>query len=187
MTLLYLRTAKTASSTVNDWLGPIHSKNVTHNIRYLWEKNNKSMIEEALNKNYFIFTTVRHPYTRTVSCWQQAIRSTWIRNTASFDEYLDWNFRGTTAHIETHNMPISEYLKDYLDKINLVVKYENFQEKLTQMQKLFDMPVRRFGNFNPKNVEIDYKKLLTKERKDKIYEIYKEDFKAFDYSKTIDF
>jgi len=76
--LLYLRTSKTASSTVNDWLGPDHSQNVTHNIR-------------------------------------------------------------------------------------------------------------RFGNFNPKNVEIDYKSLLTKERKDKIYETHKEDFKAFDYSKTIDF
>ena len=187
MSLLYVRTAKTASSTVNAWLGPIHSKNVTHNLKYLWEENNKSMIEKALDKNYFLFTTVRHPYTRTVSCWQQAIRSAWIRNTASFDEYLDWNFRGTTTHIETHNMPISEYLEDYLDKIHLFVKYENFKEKLNQMKELFEIEVKTFGHYNAKDVSIDYKELLTQERKDKIYELHKSDFDTFNYSKTIDF
>lgn len=184
--IFYLRTSKTASSTINDWLGPDYSQNVTHNIRSLDADYNKSRIEKAINKHYFIFTTVRHPYTRTISCWQQAIRSSWIPKEATFDDYLNWNFRGTTEHIETHNMPISEYLKDYLDKINLVIKYENFQEKLVQMQQLFDMPIRRFGHFNPKTVKIDHKGLLTKERKEKIYETHKEDFKAFDYSKTID-
>ena len=187
MTVFYIRTAKTASSTVNDWLGADYSNNVTNNTRYLDHGYNKNKIEDAIQKNYFIFTTVRHPYTKAVSCWRQAIRTAWIPKNSTFDDYLNWNYREIdNVHAETHNMPISEYLAPYLNKINLVVKYENFQEKLVQMQQLFDMPVRRFGHFNPIEIEVNYAELLTQERKDKIYNQHKADFEAFNYSKTID-
>lgn len=187
MTVFYIRTAKTASSTVNDWLGSDYSRNVTNNTRYLSHGYNKAKIEEALNKNYFIFTTVRHPFTRAISCWRQAIRTSWLHKNSTFDDYLDWNYRQiNNIHAETHNMPISEYLEPYLNNINLVVKYENFQEKLVQMQQLFEMPVRQFGHYNPIEIEVNYTELLTKERKDKIYRLYKKDFDTFNYTKTID-
>jgi len=191
--IFYIRTAKTASSTVNDWLGSNYSRNVTNNTRYLDHEYNKNKIEDAINKNYFIFTTVRHPYTRAISCWRQAIRTSWLHKNSTFDDYLDWNYQfgkvsiSNNIHAITHNMPISEYLAPYLHKINLVVKYENFQEKLVQMQQLFEMPVRRFGHFNPTEIKVNYAELLTQERKDKIYHQYKADFEAFNYSKTIDF
>ena len=188
MSLLYVRTAKTASSTVNDWLGADYSRNVTYNQKYLSDSYNKSKIEDALNKNYFIFTTVRHPYTRAVSCWQQAIRTSWLPKNSTFDDYLNWNYREiNNIHAETHNIPISEYLEPYLNNIDLVVKYENFQEKLVLMQQLFEMPIRQFGHYNPIGIKVNYAEILTEERKDKIYRLYKKDFDTFNYSKTIDF
>ena len=173
---------------MNDWLGADYSRNVTYNQKYLSDSYNKSKIEDALNKNYFIFTTVRHPYTRAVSCWQQAIRTSWLPKNSTFDDYLNWDYREiNNIHAETHNIPISEYLEPYLNNIDLVVKYENFQEKLVLMQQLFEMPIRQFGHYNPIGIKVNYAEILTEERKDKIYRLYKKDFDAFNYSKTIDF
>jgi len=76
MSLLYVRTAKTASSSVNAWMGP--KTGSTFNQRFLTEPPNDLKVSKALEYNHYIFTTVRSPFTRAISCWQQSIRSSWI-------------------------------------------------------------------------------------------------------------
>ena len=186
MSLLYVRTAKTASSTVNDWCGP--ELLVTFNQRFLDHEPNEKNIKIGLERKDYLFTTVRNPFTRALSQWQQALKSNWIKKDTSFDDFLDWDFRSSQSeHIDTHICSLTEYLSPLLCKINKIIKIENLEKELRDLEKKFNLPERRIGSFNQGNYrkEMDYHQFYSPERVKKLMKRYEEDFDTFQYSKNV--
>jgi len=191
MSLLYIRTAKTASSTVNAWMGP--KTGSTFNQRFLTEPPNDLKVSKALEYNHYIFTTVRNPFTRAISCWQQSIRSNWIPKDSPFEYFLDQDFsKIDITHNKTHVIPLTEYLDPYFNKIKKFVKIEQLEKDLREIEEKFGMekrPIKAYnrGNYRTPRDGFDYKSFYTKERIERVIDKYFDDFMAFDYSKSIDF
>ena len=70
--ILFLRTAKTASSFIAHW-GSINGLRITNNQTFVNHKHNQTMID---NSN-FIFTSVRNPYRRAYSCYKYFMKGKW--------------------------------------------------------------------------------------------------------------
>ena len=191
MSLLYVRTAKTASSSVAAWMGP--KTGHTFNQRFLTEPPNDLKISKALEYNHYLFTTVRNPFTRAISCWQQSMRSNWIPKDSPFEFFLDQDFsKITDTHNKTHVVPLTEYLDPYFNKIKKFVKVEQLEKDLREIEEMFGMekrPIKAYnrGNYRTPRDGFDYKSFYTKERIERVIDKYFDDFMAFDYSKSIDF
>ena len=191
MSLLYIRTAKTASSSVNAWMGP--KTGSTFNQRFLTESPNDLKISKALEYNHYLFTTVRNPFTRAISCWQQSLRSSWIPKDSPFEFFLDQDFsKITDTHNKTHVIPLTEYLDPYFNKIKKFVKVEQLEKDLREIEETFGMekrPIKAYnrGTYRHPRDGFDYKSFYTKERIERVIDKYFDDFMAFDYSKSIDF
>jgi len=186
--ILYIRTAKTASSTLNNWCGS--DVDVTFNQNFLDVPPNKPQIDAAIDKGAYLFTTVRNPFTRAISCWQQSVRSNWIKKDVSFQEFLEMDFESLpTNHAITHNIPLADYLEPYMDKINNFVKVEKLEEELPKIASQFGLKKKVIGNNNASNFMKDktLNQVYNNETKQLVLDKYSKDFEAFGYSKSIDF
>jgi len=189
VTLLYVRTAKTASSTMNAWIGV--DAPVTFNQRFLTEPQNKNLIDQAIAKGHCLITTVRDPWTRAISCWQQSLRSAWIDHRTSFKDYLKIDFhKFDSLHTITHNVSLVEYLDPYMDKIDRFLKTEKLDVELPALAKEFGLKKDKvIGSYNKSKFMDDkaLKDVYDEEARELVLKKYKDDFDAFNYSKTIDF
>ena len=186
MDLLYIRTAKTASSTVNAWIGP--KTGVTFNQRFLTEPPNDIKVAKAIEYGHYLFTTIRNPFTRALSCWKQAMRICWIGKDVSFEDFLDINFHKILhPHYMTHTIPLADYLKNYLGRLDKIAKLETIQEDMDDICKTLNLEkskVRhdRLGKYDHEECLKFYNnpKIV-----DKVRKVYAVDFEAFNYSKDI--
>ena len=184
--LLYLRTAKTASSTVNAWCGA--DIKTTFNKRFLWEAPNQPEIETALAKKWYLFTTVRNPFTRAISCWRQANKAAWIRNEVTFKDFLNLDFNSfESSWAITHTIPVAEYLEPYMDKIDNFIKIENITEELRKIEKKFNLKQREVKKYNESRYMDDksLKDVYDDEAIQMVLDKYSIDFETFNYSKSI--
>ena len=181
--LLYLRTSKTASSTVNDWCGTIIP--ATHNIKFLDHGPNEKLVQEAIEKGDHLFTTVRNPFTRAISQWQECIKSSWLPKDTPFEDYFLFDYTKVSEHCHTHNCTLTEYLSPYLCKIKTIIKTEELEKSLRQMEKDFYLPEHRIGFFNKSNIKFNYQEFYTDERIELVLDKYSIDFETFNYSKSI--
>jgi len=185
VSLFYIRTSKTGSSTVNDWCGVNIS--TTDNRDFLDSKNNYYMVNAAIDKGSTLFTTVRNPFTRAISCWQQAIRMSWIKDTRTFEEYFRWDYRTCTPHAYTHNCSITEYLSPFLGKIKIFIKMEELGHSLRHLEINYNLPEREIGFINKADYarNFDYRGFYTYERIKLVLDRFYVDFDTFNYSKSI--
>lgn len=149
---------------------------------------NVGLKEKLSEKKYFTFTIVRNPFTRAISCWKQAMRIEWIGKDVSFEDYLNIPFHKIlNPHYMTHTIPLADYLKDYLDELDKVVKLETVQKDMDEIcdkLHLDKTPIRhdRPGKYDYKEM---YKLYDNPHLIDKVREVFKVDFETFDYSKDI--
>lgn len=180
---LYLRTSKTGSSTLTEWLRPYNIPS-TNNVRYLSFHENENLFNEHFKNDHFIFTSIRNPYERAISCWQQAIASAWIERECSFEKFLDLDFQGfESEHARTHLIPLTEYLYSVLDKIQFIIRLENLENCLRslceQLKIEYHQPGHVYsGGYNKKEFLNKYLNPLNKK---KIEKKYKSDFEYFGY------
>lgn len=177
---LYIRTAKTGSSTIAHWCKEFDTP-FTKNSIALEEKENAEKLNYHFKENHFLFYSIRNPYERAVSCWQQCLTSKWMNDSFTFEKFLDLDFKDSVnEHMRTHIIPLTEYLGPWIDKVDFIIRLENF---LPCMKRLCD------------ELEISYKdpghhyrgtydrsnKCLNSLNKKKIEERYKADFEFFGY------
>lgn len=182
---LYIRTAKTGSSSIVNWCVS-HGHNIPHTEvrKTLDNPDNKNKIHTHFRDESFLFYSIRNPYDRAISCWQQAVRSSWIPTNTSFEQFLDFDFHQTMPHTHalTHVIPMTEYLAPVLDKVNFIVRLENFENCMKRLSDELEIPYKDPGHHYKGNYNrIIVKDLLTPINKKKIQEKYKADFEFFSY------
>ena len=187
--IFYLRTAKTGSSSISHWCYQ-HQTHITNNMLPLDKGENAGLKEKLEEKKYFIFTTVRNPFTRAISCWQQSIRSNWIPKDSPFEFFLDQDLsKITDTHNKTHVIPLTEYLDPYFNKIKKFVKVEQLEKDLREIEEMFGTEKRPIKAYNRGTYrthrQFDFKSFYTKERIERVIDKYLEDFDTFQYSKNV--
>jgi len=182
MKALYIRTAKTGSSSIVRWGQNYFS--YTHNKETLDSENNKTKLENHFKQNHFLFYSIRNPYDRAISCWQQCIASGWEEKDFTFDKFLNLDFdKIDNEHMLTHTQPLTEYLGTWIDKVDFVVRLENFESCLKRLAEHLEMPFKKVvheysGNYNKKKYANKYLNTLNKK---KIEKKYLADFEYFGY------
>ena len=176
---LYLRTAKTGSSTIVNWgRGRFE---ITSNLIKIDSPENKILIENYFKQNLFLFYSVRNPYERAVSSWAQCINAGWRDKNFTFENFLDLDFSTLdNVHMLTHVQPITEYLGPWIDKVDFIIRLENLISNLKELaEKLqfpYEYPIPQYrGDYNRSK---DY---FTTENKKKIENKFKADFEFFGY------
>lgn len=155
------------------------------------------VLEKKYNlKNKFVFTFVRHPYTR-IKSWFNFHKNIEPYKSTTLNE---WIKDGCKTHFKIQNQtnwekeklsPLLQY--NFIDgkkKINFIGKIENFNRDckfliiiLNIIFKKNRCPKRiKFKN-KKKNSSVKSKEKISKESKEIIYKLFKKDFDYFKYSK----
>jgi len=180
---LYIRTSKTGSSTITEWCKPYQIP-YTNNVRFLSFEENVTLFDCHFKNDDFIFTSIRNPYERAISCWQQAIISDWVERECTFEKFLDLDFKTLEKeHAQTHLIPLTEYLEPVLDKIQFIIRLENLENCLKKLSDTLEIKYHTpghvySGGYDKKSFSNKYLNPLNKK---KIEEKYKTDFEYFGY------
>lgn len=192
---LFLNFPKNACSSIRVWI----IRNLLNNHSPLPDDIHKIKLPmpSSLNNLSSIknsFCVVRNPYTRLYSCWKNKIydkNAYYLKSFkqnqkinlegVSFDRFVDIIHRLPRNTDEVHYAIQSYILKD----IKNILRFENLQEEFSSFVKgsdelkMFD-PTLGFVN---KSLTNSNKVEIKKETREKIYEIYEEDFLNFGYDR----
>ena len=174
--VVFLHPTKTAGTSFRRLANPRFVGRKHSPVEEMVSMERKS-VEEFKDEGYTFLITVRNPYSRFVSMYNFF----GSKRFETLDDYLDHVpqviGRGRNLIMEQHR---------YYVEGSEVIRFENFQEEAKAIIKKYgnehieDVDVVR--NVNPSRVSFKLED-LTQEQKDKIYEIYKEDFNLFGYER----
>jgi len=128
--------------------------------------------------SYFKFAIVRHPYSRVLSEYFWVFKQLNEFDSNHFSVFLDSYYLNINSD---HKLSQYEYLTiDGELAVDYVGKFENLDESFEIIKNKIDLEAN-LPKIQVSNNKTDYLKLLTKEQKQKIFEIYKDDFTFFGY------
>ena len=124
-------------------------------------------------KDCFNITIVRHPYSRVLSFYNFF---EFVRNeTLDFDDYIN-----NIDKVSNLIRPCYEFcIVDDKFKIDMVLRLEKLNQDLEMIKDKFNLSIDNFPYINKNNQQFIDR--LNLKHKNKIYKIFKKDFKKFSY------
>lgn len=190
---LFIRTSKTGSSFIANYF-----VDCTKNFEWLDSKENLEIINN--HEDSLKFTVVRNPYDRAFSCWKYGtttvseLMTTHIPGNyilpqnLSFVDFLTCDLYkefSMNTHTITHIIPISDYVGEYIKKINYIIKIENAYDDLRNLSRLTGHPLDHFNTDivygTPYNKKEKYELLSNHNIIKLINARYENDFRLFNY------
>ena len=135
-------------------------------------------------KDYFSFTIVRNPYTRTISEYFYINKNFYGKNIKNFNEqeFNNWLDSSLIKFDMDHKLPQVAFLDTPVD---MTLRFENLKEDWERLNKHLKTNLRLVhDNPSPLDKE-EIAASLSRETKLKIYHIFEEDFKKLNYEKSI--
>jgi hypothetical protein len=158
--------------------------------------------------NFFTWAFVRNPYTRLASAYYY-VKSRHKQLYSDFCIDPDSNFENFIFHLDknvlpeyfnesielakgiTHFYPQSYFLKSDEYKLDFIGKFENIKQDWKYVVKRIEMKADKRGQLrdtlphsNKTSAQKrDYMSEYTPEMKERVYDIYREDFEMFGYTK----
>lgn len=180
---VFICVAKTGSTSMRRMLGSFVDPPPEIYHMFLSEVLNK----HPETKDYFKFAFVRDPYTRLHSAWSNFKHDEghpWdkeIKRIENFENFI-LNLENSEYFKYVHLRPQVEYLKvDNNIKLDFIGRFENYEE---DCYKIFDILDIEMKDIVKTRVSKKLDKLFyTKEMKDVVLKLYKEDFEVFGYEK----
>ena len=196
--LIFIHIPKTGGTTIEEYMNAIkkptlrHGYGVFKNIvfqHFRWNDYIDFMGIDSFN-NYTKFSIVRNPYERIISeyYWTPTETNLGYKSNKDFNSFLNnvkdivknKKYNDTIYH--DHFIPQYEFIcnKDNNIVVDHLFRFENF-DKVLNFLKDNEYKI----NKNKKENQCIYQKKinLTKKQKNIIYNLYKKDFKIFNYSK----
>ncbi len=205
----YFRIPKCANSTIVSSLA-FHDEN----IEYI-ESNNKRNEAHEIKKQFdriptkeipnieeyiqdlFLFTFVRNPYTRLLSCYFDKIKENsfdnkYIRILTKKDKFGKMKFEDFIFYLENgglyknpHWVPQHKMISVDVEKLDFIGKTERIEEDLKQIcLKLFgEYKGLKLANIGKNSHK--YNGMYNEDLKNRVYNLYKKDFKLFKYKKRL--
>jgi chondroitin 4-sulfotransferase 11 len=194
--IIFLHIPKTGGTSVEQALNLVYKKDgygINDNKKamqhYDWHEYKKHIGNEKYDK-YYKFTISRNPYDKVVSDYF------WLKNVAkitndnfqkkSFDEYLNYcehivkNKLYNLTIYHDHFKPQHRFIFDNNNKlmINKILRFENFEYVTKFVNTRYNTNLKHLNdNKSKKNI------ILNDIQKNKIYDIYKNDFILLKYEK----
>jgi hypothetical protein len=187
---LFIHVPKTAGLSIKNTPGVnLPFKCVTHHASY---KQLAELVGETFLDSLFTFSSVRHPCDRLVSAFVFLKNPPLIQrygpqgfNLGDINEFVDTKL---TAELIEDNLFLRKQHtfilnKDSEFKMDYIIKYEDLEDDWTYVSDVLfgsPIPIRKHihhGKYDKKEAEY----FLNKASRDKIYELYKDDFELFEY------
>ncbi|KKM00614.1 hypothetical protein LCGC14_1802650 [marine sediment metagenome] len=146
---------------------------------------------EEYDESHFKFAFVRNPFDRLASCFRHVIQKGAMQNiqnhpdlhrNMSFSEFVDVIVDIDVDKMDIHFRPQYTFIPE---KPDFLGKFENLNEdykKVCEKIGIKDKENLLHKNKTDKTIFKDY---YTKESIEKVFKIYKKDFKLFGYERTI--
>lgn len=149
-----------------------------------------------LERNKFIFTFIRNPFSRMVSLYYECMNNPLIDLNAGKGISFEYFVNLVTEKSYWFTIPMIDYIgKNNIDKIDFIGRFENFENDILKLRfkKKINISIKHHNfNNNIKNKLkfADYSKFYNNNKIiDNMNEYYKNDLKIFkyDYDQFIDF
>ena len=191
--LFFIHIPRTAGTSIYEALDLDYCRHYTWQYHYI----NHSSVWYKYNK----FSIVRNPYTRAVSTYNyiKMDESYWhsVSGNAPDGKHIDYDFCTNHTFKETINELYSNFLdgslsgdewlrqtffifhKDRL-MVDDILKFENLPDNFYNLMNRYGINGVELPTLNSSNTS-NYMRYYDKELKNKVYEIYKEDFNELNY------
>tara|TARA_Y100000034_G_scaffold53205_1_gene65289 strand:- start:1840 stop:2511 length:672 start_codon:yes stop_codon:yes gene_type:complete len=185
-TAIWGHTLKPYIRSIGEWSGGQGCNNIDDKSKNWFKK----ITDEEIKNEYFIFTFVRNPFSRVVSCWGEGKRNVrGMKCSSNFEFFIKnelWredrdDFKGFhNAHLIPANIH-SEYDDGELFT-NYVGKIENIEEDWKTLCDIIYLPYSKLPHvYSGHSVEESYKNFYTSELTEIVSNYYKRDLELFGY------
>lgn len=200
--LIYIQIEKCWSSSILECLKVLLPKEKQTNdimkIHWQWFKKIKKITKNYLSNEYTIFTVVRDPLERLISCYQQKywpsseLKLTWKW---IFDDYLFWYLKNPTSLedfltkilkipvwlMEPHFKPMFSRIQVKNPQKNvLILNLDNLSKDFEPVRTKYNLPALKHLNDSHTKNKNPIK--ISNTLLEKIKKIYKSDFELYDYA-----
>jgi hypothetical protein len=189
---LFVHIPKTGGSAIIKHL--YQTQNVGHHSASFYEK----IYGELLFNQYFKFAIVRNPYDRLYSAYaylskgggsskDEAFARQHGIDKLSFEDFVEEWISPERIYLGLHLVPQTFYITDTND--NVIIDYVGYFENLNNDFDLIKMRLGNIGDalklYNTSARKSSYKEVYTKSMFDKVYHIYRLDFKLLGYKREV--
>lgn len=137
-------------------------------------------------KDWFSFTIVRNPYTRIISEYFYIKKNFEASPVINFNEneFLTWLDTSWFMQNRDHKLHQITFIDEPVD---MIIKFENFEQDFDKLKKKLHLPneINLINDNKSVYNKLEIAQSLSKKAKDKIYKIFEQDFKTFDYESSI--
>lgn len=188
--LIYLNNSKAACTSLKISLFNYNVKD-DGRIHIILYNHKKNKIEKQDFPDYFVYTYVKNPFERIVSCYKNKIIAHpeyyknylggILANITKFDDFVNRILIIPDILADRHFQ--SQYFLIYKNKkctVDFIGKIETIKKSYPKLSKKYNLAPLKHYNTSQKNNWMDYYNISTAK---KIYKRYKKDFKKFKYDK----
>lgn len=188
----YLITYKTASSSILSVLLETQGIIANENVHNTADQHLPDKIDNP--EDYFIFTFVRSPFERLVSCYQNKVIDEahlpfnsfntylfgYLKQASSFSDFIERVCRIPSSMQEGHirNQYDIIYDEQHQCRAHFIGKYENIEDDWKTIQQRYHLPNLPILNKTKKK---DWRDFYTLESAQQVYHKYKKDIHTFNY------
>ena len=168
--IVYLKLPKNGSSTVRE-IFKDYSQLFFYNDYIEFQKD-----IEPNRSNLIKFTTIRDPYSRSISSWQHCLKEKWVENISLID-FLNLDFTKKNS-VSLYSMPQVHYISIiFKNDIDFAIKLENLEKEFKKFLPFITVTKIKHnpGAYKPYQLSMDEVQLINK--------VYSVDFKLLGYDK----
>lgn len=197
--IIYVVNSKAACSSIKSTFLPYSQDDDHGSVHNNIKSIKKNMLPQSLSE-YFIFTYVRNPYSRLLSCYQdkfikEAKRNRehmyfdfylcgYLKNCKSFDDFIRRVVNIPTPLCDRHFKPQTTLLRKNGFEFDFVGRIEEASSSFTEIKEKF-----RLNNLPQYNTTSDashsLEEIYTESIQELVFNRYKQDFINFGYSYEI--
>ena len=135
-------------------------------------------------EDYFSFTIVRNPYTRTISEYFYIAKAFYGHPLKEFNEkeFVAWMREDLALFNIDHKLPQSSFLDSPVD---MILRFENLEEDFKKLTKELGVDIELTHENKSSENKLEIAKSLSEDTKYLIQQMFAQDFIQFSYPKEI--